>query len=110
MGRLYIDNTKYDNDGNNGAYNDTDDDSNDISTYCDAYKVWWHTPFSLVDLGGMPSTHPQWSKILSFWHTKFLKCNHLGNPHPRYEVNAPMGIPGFINAFGNVYQMSQNCN
>ena len=55
MGRLYIDNTKYDNDGNNDTYNDTNDDSNDIDTNCDAYKVWWHTPFSLADLGGMPS-------------------------------------------------------
>ena len=39
MGRLYIDNTKYDNDGNNDTYNDTSDDSNNINTNCDAYKI-----------------------------------------------------------------------
>ena len=34
MGRPHIDNTKYDNDGNNDAY----DDSNDIDTNCVAYR------------------------------------------------------------------------
>ena len=58
MGRLYINNTKYDNGGNSDTYNDTDDDNNDINTNCDAYKVLWHTPFSLEDLGGMPSACP----------------------------------------------------
>ena len=66
MGRLYIDNTKYENDGNSDTYSDTNDDSNNIDTNCDAYKVWWHIPFSLVDLGGMPSTHPPTVEILSF--------------------------------------------
>ena len=33
-------------------------------------------------------------QILSFQHTKFSKCNHLGSPCPPYEVQAPMGNPG----------------
>ena len=27
--------------------------------------------------------------ILSFWHTKFFKCNHLGSPHPPTRSTPP---------------------
>ena len=55
---LYTDNVNNDTDGNNGSYNDTDYDSNDIDTNYDA-----------------------------FWQ--------------KYDSKHP---------FGNVYQMSKNCN
>ena len=45
---------------------------------------------SLADLEGVCPTHaPLRVQILSFQHTKYLKCNCLGSPHPPlYEVHA----------------------
>ena len=86
MGWLYIDNTKNDNDGKDDTYNDTDDDSNDINTNCDAYKVWWHKPFSLVDLGGMPSTCPQQSRFFNFDIQNFWNITTSGVHAPPWGL------------------------
>ena len=45
--------------------------------------------WSLVDLVGVPGARPPRVQILSFWHTKFLKCNHLGSPHPPTRSTPP---------------------
>ena len=44
-------------------------------------------------------TPPLRVQILSFWHTNFSKCSHLGSWRPPYEVGAPpTGNPGSATA------------
>ena len=48
----------------------------------------------LADPGGTASMHPPRVQILSFWHTNFMKCSHLGSWHPPMRLVPPMGNPG----------------
>ena len=48
----------------------------------------------LVDLGGVPGTRSLRVQILSFWHTKFLKCNCLRRRRPPLRgLRPPAGNP-----------------
>ena len=55
--------------------------------------VWCWIPLLHLLIGGSrgarPARAPLRVPILLFWHTKFLKRNCLGSPHPPYEVHAP---------------------
>ena len=50
------------------------------------FAMWLH---SLADLGGRARRAPLRVPILSFWHTKFLKRNCLGSPHPLLRAPCP---------------------
>ena len=56
--------------------------------------------FSLPCIGGSrgrAQQRPLEVQILSFWHTKFSKCNHLGSPRPPpREGDAPTGNPAVV--------------
>ena len=43
-----------------------------------------------IYIGRCPAHGPLRIQILSFWHTKFSKCNRFGSPRPPYEVHAPL--------------------
>ena len=51
--------------------------------YVFLYVGVYHGTILLADLGGVPGARPPPRvKILSFRHTKFSKCNHLGSRRP----------------------------
>ena len=45
-------------------------------------------------------------QILSFWHIKFSKCNHLGSPCPLWGPFPPKGNPGSATEHGEDWQFS----
>ena len=53
----------------------------------------------MADLGGMAGARPPRVQILSFWHTKFLKCNCLVSPHPLWGPHPPTWNPGSTTAY-----------
>ena len=65
----------------------------DPTEFKEMKRSWPCSDFGLF-IGGFrggraPAHAPLRVQILSFWHTKFAKCNCLGSPRPPYEVHAP---------------------
>ena len=65
-----------------------------------------------LPIGGSRGAHlvraPLRVPILSFWHTKFSKCNRLGSPHPLLRgPRPPTGNPGSATAiYLSIYLLS----
>ena len=52
--------------------------------------IYGNNTLTVADPGGATSVRPLWVQILSFWHTNFSKCSHLGSWRPLTRSAPPI--------------------